>query len=81
MDTAPTETSPSPWFSPEPHPGLRENDFRKICVNGLFIGTANPFGPREAKRLGSQWEWTYEDNPRGGLEVWLGDARRATPLY
>ena len=38
MDTAPTETSPSPCFSPEPHPGLRENDFRKICVNEFGDG-------------------------------------------
>lgn len=38
--------------------------------HGLFIGTANPFGPRVARRLGREWEWEYEDNPRGGLEVW-----------
>ena len=37
---------------------------------GLFLALANPFGPRVAvKRDG---EWVYEDNPRGGLEVWLG---------
>jgi len=38
---------------------------------GLFAGTANLFGPRVAVRRGT--EWIYEDNPRGGLEVWLGD--------
>lgn len=37
---------------------------------GLFIGTANPFGPRVAKQIEDQW--TYVDNPDGGLEVWLG---------
>jgi len=37
---------------------------------GLFIGTANPYGPRVAKRIDDQW--TYIDNPDGGLEVWLG---------
>jgi hypothetical protein len=37
---------------------------------GLFVGTANPFGPRIATRVGN--EWVYVDNPRGGLEVWLG---------
>ncbi len=38
--------------------------------HGLFIGSANPFGPRIARRVGKDWEWTYEDNPRGGLEIW-----------
>ena len=37
---------------------------------GLFVGTANPFGPRVAKRIDDQWR--YVDNPDGGLEVWLG---------
>jgi hypothetical protein len=37
---------------------------------GLFVGTANPFGPRVAACVNK--EWTYVDNPRGGLEVWLG---------
>ena len=55
------------------------NPFNYGCRNivptphGLFIGTANPFGPRVAKRLGPQWEWTYEDNPKGGLEIWQAD--------
>ena len=39
---------------------------------GLFAGTSNLFGPRVAVCHGS--DWVYEDNPRGGLEVWLGDS-------
>jgi hypothetical protein len=39
--------------------------------HGLFVGTGNFFGPRVAVRRGS--EWVYEDNPRGGLEIWLGN--------
>ena len=38
--------------------------------HGFFLGTANPFGPRVAVRRGDQWR--YEDNPQGGLEIWLG---------
>ncbi len=39
--------------------------------SGLFVGTANPFGPEVGvKRAG---KWRYEANPRGGLEIWLGD--------
>ena len=38
---------------------------------GLFVGIANVFGPRVAVRHGDGWE--YEDNPDGGLEVWLGN--------
>ncbi|MGK7903830.1 MAG: hypothetical protein AB4352_20980 [Hormoscilla sp.] len=37
---------------------------------GLFIGTANPYGPKVAKKIDDQW--TYVDNPDGGLEIWLG---------
>lgn len=37
---------------------------------GFFLGTANPFGPRVAVQRENQWR--YEDNPQGGLEVWLG---------
>lgn len=37
---------------------------------GLFVGTANLFGPRVAVRAEDGWQ--YEDNPLGGLEVWLG---------
>lgn len=37
---------------------------------GLFVGMANVFGPRVAVRDGDSW--VYQDNPNGGLEVWLG---------
>jgi hypothetical protein len=40
---------------------------------GLVVGTVNPFGPRVARRTGDGW--TYEDNPDGGFEVWLGRHR------
>lgn len=39
---------------------------------GLFIGTANPFGPRVAVRRDDGWR--YEPNPRGGLEIWHGQS-------
>jgi len=42
--------------------------------HGLFLGTANPFGPEVAVRQDPKaWDWAYEPNPQGGLEVWLGD--------
>lgn len=37
---------------------------------GLFVGTANPFGPRVAVKGAAGWH--YEDNPRGGIDVWHG---------
>ena len=37
---------------------------------GLFVGTANPFGPTVAKK--ENGEWIYRENPKGGLEVWIG---------
>lgn len=37
---------------------------------GLFVGVANGFGPRIAVQRGGHW--VYVDNPRGGLEMWLG---------
>jgi hypothetical protein len=40
--------------------------------SGLFVGTANPFGPEVAARTAVGW--TYGPNPRGGLEVWLGSS-------
>ncbi len=44
---------------------------------GLFVGTANPFGPRSALRgIGG---WRYEDNPQGGIEVWHGAWQHAGP--
>jgi ubiquinone/menaquinone biosynthesis C-methylase UbiE len=38
---------------------------------GLFVGTANPFGPEVATSTSAGWK--YEQNYRGGLEVWLGN--------
>jgi hypothetical protein len=43
--------------------------------HGLFVGTANVYGPTLAVQRGSKWK--YVDNPRGGCEVWLGKPRRA----
>ena len=40
--------------------------------HGLFVATANPFGPTVAQRR--EGEWRYLPNPRGGTEVWLGNA-------
>jgi len=37
---------------------------------GLFVGTANPFGPDVAVKTATNW--TYTPNAHGGLEVWLG---------
>lgn len=37
---------------------------------GLVVGTANPFGPQAAVRGPSGWR--FEENRRGGFEVWLG---------
>lgn len=37
---------------------------------GLFAGTANPYGPEVAIRRTAGW--IYENNPRGGLEIWMG---------
>ena len=38
--------------------------------HGLFVATSNVFGPRLAVQRDG--DWRYEDNPRGGLEVYLG---------
>jgi 2-polyprenyl-3-methyl-5-hydroxy-6-metoxy-1,4-benzoquinol methylase len=43
--------------------------------HGLFVGTANPFGPEVAMLAAGRW--VYAPNPRGGLEVWR--ARPADP--
>jgi len=45
--------------------------------HGLFAGTVNPFGPRVACREPGADGWQYQDNPNGGLEIWLGQQRRA----
>jgi hypothetical protein len=42
---------------------------------GLFLGTANPFGPEIGAR--SPAGWIYTTNPRAGAEVWLGDVGTA----
>lgn len=42
---------------------------------GLFVGTANVFGPKVAERIGpgdTEADWDYTDNPFGGMEVWQG---------
>lgn len=44
---------------------------------GLFVGTANPFGPKVAARLGLNW--TYVPNPQGGTEVWRGAVPESRP--
>ena len=36
---------------------------------GLFVGTANPFGP-ELGTADENGHWSYSPNPRGGLEIW-----------
>ena len=38
--------------------------------HGLFVGTANPFGPEVAVETAHGWRMVK--NPNGGLEVWLG---------
>jgi SAM-dependent methyltransferase len=42
---------------------------------GLVVGMANPFGPKVAVRGAGGWR--YEDNPQGGLEIWLGSPEHA----
>jgi hypothetical protein len=42
---------------------------------GLFVAVANPFGPRVAVKENDNW--FYADNPRGGLEIWLGSGSGA----
>jgi hypothetical protein len=41
--------------------------------DGLFVGTANPFGPAVAVQRPRGW--SYQPNPRGGFELWLGRSR------
>ncbi len=38
--------------------------------HGLFVGTANPYGPQVAIQRHGRWQ--YVNNPRGGCEVFLG---------
>ena len=44
--------------------------------HGLFVGTSNPFGPLVGVQDGGQW--SYKENPRGGIEVWTGSRESAT---
>ena len=39
--------------------------------HGLYVGVANSFGPRVAVKRAAGW--IYENNKKGGLEIWLGD--------
>ncbi len=43
--------------------------------HGLFVGTANPFGPKVAMRTATGWR--YEENPSGGTEIWHGRPEHA----
>lgn len=38
--------------------------------HGIFVGAANPYTPEVAVNRAAGWH--YEENPRGGLEIWLG---------
>jgi SAM-dependent methyltransferase len=42
---------------------------------GLFVGTANSFAPETAVERTAGWN--YENNARGGLEVWLGSREKS----
>ncbi|MEM9445735.1 MAG: class I SAM-dependent methyltransferase [Verrucomicrobiota bacterium] len=44
--------------------------------HGMFVGTVNQFGPEVAIKRGD--EWVYENNPRGGIEIFLGN-KDSTP--
>ncbi len=43
--------------------------------SGLFVGTANPFGPEVPAELARSC--TYVENPEGGAEVWYSERPRA----
>ncbi|GAC1632913.1 MAG: hypothetical protein NVS9B10_27860 [Nevskia sp.] len=45
--------------------------------HGLFVASANPFGPRVAIRQDGVWQ--YVDNNRGGCEVFLGARAGSAP--
>ena len=46
---------------------------------GLFVGTANPFGPdvavRVSKSKSGNDKWEFRPNAKAGLEIWLGSAQ------
>jgi hypothetical protein len=46
--------------------------------HGLAVGLVNPFAPRVGIVEGDSVH--YEDNPRGGLEIWLGRTERDRPI-
>jgi hypothetical protein len=46
--------------------------------HGLAVGTVNPFAPKVG--IVSADGVRYEDNPRGGLEIWLGRTERDRPF-
>lgn len=46
--------------------------------HGLFVGTANPFGPEVATHGPAGWR--YQPNPRGGTEVWHGSWDHASVI-
>lgn len=47
--------------------------------HGLFVGTANPFGPDVAVRVhdkkSGRESWKFRPNHKGGLEIWLGSKK------
>ncbi len=43
--------------------------------HGLFVGVANSFGPKVAVKRAAGW--VYEENSRGGLEIWQGSMAAA----
>jgi hypothetical protein len=45
---------------------------------GLFVATANPYGPMVAVQRGGKWQ--YVPNPRGGCEVYLGSKAHSAAL-
>ncbi len=42
---------------------------------GLYVGSANPFGPKVAVRVNDHWD--YMENRRGGVEVWLASGNKS----
>lgn len=43
--------------------------------HGLFVACANAYGPRVAVK-NDDGKWEYQDNPRGGCEIWHGSLER-----
>ena len=48
--------------------------------HGMVIGTVNPFAPKVADIDAEGRLLSYLDNPRGGLELWLGKNRPAASI-